>query len=395
MMINKNKFHSPLFKEKEDREETIKILNIINKIQKRPVFYFSIFAIVLLLMPTLIKELNGSPLESFLKNSGLGFLSLGKSDVTALGDVMIFCIVALGFCLLLGYSALASLGTAGFIAIGAYSAYYGIVKWGLGIGVSFVLAIVAALAIGVVVGYISLRIEGIYLAIVTLGVAQIIKEILSALMDTIKIKGSDLTLFGMDSLKLKADHVYYIIIAVLFILMLVTSNLMNSPTGRAMLAMKNSTSAAQTFGISLLKYRLMAFMISIVFAAIAGFLFMMYSRFVSNSSSTLFTLSTSLNILGAVIIGGTKSIWGTIGGVFIIYGIDKLFLQDISIIKNGQVYYIFRENPTLITLFCGILVVVVVMFYPGGLAQLAMELTYKAKTLFKKMKEARYGKDLG
>lgn len=113
---------------------------------------------------------------------------------------------------------------------------------------------------------------------------------------------------------------------------------------------------------------------------------MMYVRYVSNSSSTLFSLSTSLNILGAVIIGGTKSIWGSIGGVFIIYGIDKLFLQDIEF---------FRKNPTLITLFCGILVVVVVMFYPGGLAQLAMELTYKAKTLFKKMKEARYGKDLG
>ena len=172
----------------------------------------------------------------------------------------------------------------------------------------------------------------------------------------------------------------------MFILMLITSNLMNSPTGRAMLAMKNSTSAAQAFGISLLKYRLMAFMISIVFASVAGFLFMLYSRYVSNSSSTLFTLSTSLNILGAVIIGGTKSIWGTIGGTFIIYGIDKMFLQDIEF---------FRENPTLITLFCGILVVVVVMFYPGGLAQLMLEIKFKLTQLFKKMREARYGKDLG
>ena len=161
---------------------------------------------------------------------------------------------------------------------------------------------------------------------------------------------------------------------------------MNSPTGRAMLAMKNSTSAAQAFGISLLKYRLMAFIISIVYASIAGLMYMLYIRYVSNSSSTLFTLSTSLNILGAVIIGGTKSIWGTIGGTFIIYGIDQMFLQDIEF---------FRTNPTLITLFCGILVVLVIMFYPGGLAQLLIEVKFKIQKLLLKRREAKYGKDLG
>lgn len=369
MMIKKNNLSSPLFREQADQRKTAQILEFLSKIRKKPVFAFAIFAIIIAIMP-------------MLADYGV----IGKSMVTALGDTMIFCIVALGFCLLLGYSALASLGTAGFIAIGAYSAYYGIVEWELGIGIAFALAILAALIIGIIVGYISLRIEGIYLAIVTLGVAQIIKEVLSALMDTIKIKGSQLVLLGNEDLKLKTDTCFYILIAVMFVLMLITSNLMNSPTGRAMLAMKNSTSAAQAFGISLLRYRLMAFMISIVFASVAGFLFMLYSRYVSNSSSTLFTLSTSLNILGAVIIGGTKSIWGTIGGTFIIYGIDKMFLQDIEF---------FRENPTLITLFCGILVVVVVMFYPGGLAQLVLELKLKLTKFFKKMREARYGKDLG
>lgn len=361
MMIKKNNLSSPLFFEQAEKKNVT--------VHKKPAFAFVIFAIIIALMP-------------LLADAGV----IGKSVVTAIGDTVIYCIVALGFCLLLGYSALASLGTAGFIAIGAYSAYYGLVEWKLGLGLAFVLAIVAALIIGVIVGYISLRIEGIYLAIVTLGVAQIIKEVLSALMDTIKIKNEHLQLFGNKELTLKTDYCFYILIAVIFVLMVVTSNLMNSPTGRAMLAMKNSTSAAQAFGISLLKYRLMAFMISIVFASVAGFLFMLYSRYVSNSSSTLFTLSTSLNILGAVIIGGTKSIWGTIGGTFIIYGIDKMFLQNIPF---------FRENPTLITLFCGILVVVVVMFYPGGLAQLMLELKYKIIKLRKKLREARYGKDLG
>lgn len=369
-MIKTNRYlESTLFAEQQKARSAAQAQNVLQKLQHHPVTSFAIFALVLIAMQTLSK-------------AGL----VSSSFVTAVGSTLIFVIIGLGFCLLLGYSALASLGTAGFIGIGAYSAYYCLAEWGLTIGFAFVMAIGIALVIGVLVGYISLRIEGIYLAIVTLGVAEILKEVLSAICDTIKLKGSQILLFGMDSMRLKTDYVFYGMVAILFLLMLITQNLMNSPTGRAMLAMKNSTSAAQAFGISLMKYRLMAFIISIVYASIAGLLYMLYIRYVSNSSSTLFSLSTSLNILGAVIIGGTKSIWGTVGGTFIIYGIDKMFLQDIAF---------FRENPTLITLFCGVMVVLVVMFYPGGLAQLVMEARYKLTTLRMNRREARYGKEIG
>ena len=361
-----NKYLSDsLLKQESERQGA----ELLGKLTKRPTFSFAVFAVVMILIQVLSK-------------AGL----IGSSFVNAVGSTLIFCIVGLGFCLLLGYSALASLGTAGFIAIGAYSAYYCLAEWGLTIGLGFIVAILFAVVIGIAVGYISLRIEGIYLAIVTLGISEIIKELLSALCDTIKIKGSQITLLGIESIKLKTDVIYYGIVVILFILMFVTQNLMNSPTGRAMLAMKNSTSAAQAFGVSLMKYRLMAFTISIIYASIAGFLYMLYIRYVTNSTGNLFTLSMSLNILGAVIIGGMKSIWGTIGGMFIIYGIDQMFLQDIKF---------FNENPTFITLFCGILVVVVVMFYPGGLAQLALELKYKLTSRKQKIKEGIYGKDLG
>ena len=368
-MFKTNNLSRALVQQRREEKRVEKTLAFLNKIKKKPITAFAIFAVILMVLQAL---------------SDVGVVP--SSFVTAIGTTVIFCIVGLGFCLLLGYSALASLGTAGFIAIGAYCAYYCLVVWKLPIIAAVLAAILVALVIGVIVGYISLRIEGIYLAIVTLGVAQIIKEVLSAICDTIKIKGSNLLLFGQESLRLKEDYVFYILIAVLFILMVITQNLMNSPKGRAMLAMKNSTSAAQAFGISLLKYRLLAFIISIVYASIAGLLYMFYVRYVSNSSSTLFSLSTSLNILGAVIIGGTKSIWGTIGGTFIIYGIDQMFLQDIEF---------FRNNPTLITLFCGILVILVVMFYPGGLVQLALEIKLKIKKLLLKRREKKYGKDLG
>ena len=147
-------------------------------------------------------------------------------------------------------------------------------------------------------------------------------------------------------------------------------NLINSPTGRAMLAMKNSTSAAQAMGISLMKFRLLSFVISVIFAAVGGVLYMLFIRTITTSTSTLLTLTTSLNILGAVIIGGAKSLWGTTFGVFIIYGLQSMFLSNIPF---------FRENPAFITMVTGVLIIVVVMFFPGGFAQIVGHLWAKGK----------------
>ena len=352
----------------QNKEQSAKrALNIFHKFKIHPVLGYVIFAAVLMIMQS-------------LANNGM----VSSGFIGAVGSTLIYCIVGLGFCLLLGYSALASLGTAGFIGIGAYITYYCLSEYGVGVGVAFVLAIVIAVAVGVFVGFISLRIEGIYLAIVTLGVAQIIKEVLAAIVEgSATISRKDIILLGQTfTIREVRGAVFFLIVAVMLLLMWVTHNLINSPTGRAMLAMKNSTSAAQAFGVSLMKYRLLAFVLSTIFASLAGLLYMLYIRSDVPTSGTLLTLSTSLNILGAVIIGGTKSIWGTIGGTFIIFGIDSMFLQDIKF---------FNDNPTLITIVCGLLVILVVMFFPGGLVQLVKGTIFKIKALFVKWRIRRYG----
>lgn len=282
--------------------------------------------------------------------------------ITALGSTLIYAIVAIGFCLLLGYSGLASLGTAGFIGLGAYMAYY-IVE---GLGAPYILALLATLAvsilIGVSVGFISLRIEGIYLSIMTLGLSEIIRNLLMAIKPTIKIDRNSIRLFGVNV----NDKAVFILIVVTFaVLMILTGNLIRSPYGRGMLAMKNSTSAAQAMGINLMKYRLLAFVITTIFASIGGLLYMMYIRNVTTSTSTLLTLTTSLNILGAVIIGGSKSLWGTTVGAFIIYGLQSMFLSKIEF---------FQKYPAFITMVTGLLIILVVMFYPGGIAQIVSNL---------------------
>lgn len=370
----RNNVLKPLFQENE--KNTLLAITIKNRLRKSPVITYAIFAVVLLMLNEMAK-------------SGL----VETTFVSAINSTLIYCIISIGFCLLLGYSALASLGTAGFFCLGANITYMSLVEWDNSIGLTFVIALAIALAVGALVGYISLRIEGIYLAIVTLGIAQIILEVFKAINgDSLKIKREHITWFNIEYVKgsgvdprFTTDDIYLLMVAILFVLMLITHNLMNSPTGRAMLAMKNSTSAAQAFGVSLLKYRLLSFIISIIYAVIAGIMFMLSEKYVSHSG-TEFTLGTSLNILAIVIIGGMKSIWGAVFGTFLIYGIKSMFLINIPF---------FRENSDFIGLFSGILVILVVMFYPGGLSQLILEIKFKIQKLHIKIKEAKYGKDLG
>ena len=287
---------------------------------------------------------------------------LSSSFAYALGNTLIYAIVAIGFCLLLGYSGLASLGTAGFIGLGSYAAYYLIECLGAPYFVALLVTLAVSILLGMVVGFISLRIEGIYLAIMTLALAEIIRSLLMVLKATIKINIDNIVLFGVN---VNEKAVYLLITATFVILMFLTSNLIRSPVGRAMLAMKDSTSASQAMGISLMKYRLLAFIISTIYAAMGGLLYMMYVRNMTTSTSTLLTLSTSLNILGAVIIGGAKSLWGTTFGAFIIYGLQSLFLSKIRF---------FVDNPAFITMITGLLIIVVVMFFPGGFAQMLASL---------------------
>ena len=334
----------------------------MRKLVGNPFGQFMLLGIVLLIVNTLAQ-------------SGI----LPKSLSVSVASTVIYAIIAIGFCLLLGYSGLASLGTAGFAGIGAYCTYYALQEIGMSFFTALILSIVVAAVIGLIVGFISLRIEGMYLAILTLGLAEILFEIFLNLKQMPMIKLANITFFWM---KLN-DTGKFVLITVLFIILLcLTHNLINSPTGRAMLAMKNSTSAAQAMGISLLKYRLLAFVISTIYASIGGMLYIMLTSSISTSSSTFLSLSMSLNILGAVIVGGSRSLWGSSLGLLLIFGLQSIFFINIPF---------FQEHPEFMGLVSGVLLVLVVMFYPGGLYQLFYEVKGKIAKLRKKRRDEKYG----
>ena len=115
----------------------------------------------------------------------------------------------------------------------------------------------------------------------------------------------------------------------------------------------DSQAAAQAMGVSILKYRLTAFVTATVFATVGGVL---YAVYIQNAPTTAWTLDLSLFIIAMVVVGGFKSIYGTFLGAFIIHGIPNLILADLF----GDVSFIFS----------GVLIILVILFYPYGAIQI-------------------------
>ena len=344
------------------------LLNRFQSFTKHPFFGIFLAAFVMILIQV-------------LGNSGI----LKPSAVDILANIWIYMIVGLGFTLLLGYAGLASLGTAGFIGVGSYVIGFVFNQMGMNFFVAFILGVVLAIILGTIVGFISLRIEGMYLAIITLGLSEILVEVFKFWTPvTGGVNGVQIARPEFFGKVFEREEVYFILVFFMVVVMISVVNIIASPTGRAMLSIKNSTSAAQAMGISVLKYRLMTFVISTVIAVIGGMLYMTYNR---ATTPNMWSIALSLNILAAVVIGGSKSIWGVGLGSLLIFGLDQLVLKRIEFF---QVY----GNASFI--LNGALIILVVMFYPGGIIRMFKDLSNFTKKqingIIRSYKEYRYGK---
>lgn len=160
---------------------------------------------------------------------------------------------------------------------------------------------------------------------------------------------------------------YYLIVVVLVIIMVITSNLMNGKLGRALNAMRGSEAAAQAMGVNLLTHRLIAFALATMFASIAGVL---YVHFIKFSYPSSWILKLSLDFLAMIVIGGLRSIYGTVLGAFIVFALPDIFLKQIPYFENLS--YVLN----------GLLIILVIIFYPNGLISIG----YDIKRLFAKLK---------
>lgn len=314
------------------------------KILKNPHFQFVLFGILLAIIPNL---------------ADYGVLK--SSHITIIGGTLIYAIAALGLNILLGFSGLITLGTAGFMGLASYISAYATINMKLPFEVALILAVVIPTLLGILVGLVSLKIEGMYLAIATLCVAEILRKTFEELdIFTNGFSGKQAgfpVLLGF--LKLDRTTTYYLIVFVLVIIMLLTYNMINGQLGRALNAMRGSEAASQAMGVNLLKYRLVAFALATMFASIAGVLYVHFIRFTYPST---WSLKLSLDFLAMIIIGGLRSIYGTVLGAFIIFAVPDLFLKQIPFFN--QLSYVLN----------GVLIILVIMFYPNGLIHLGRDI---------------------
>jgi branched-chain amino acid transport system permease protein len=287
---------------------------------------------------------------------------------------LIFALATLGLNILTGYAGQLSLGTAAFMAVGAFMAYNFVLRmpW-LGILPSFILAGLCAAAVGIVFGLPSLRIKGFYLAVATLACQFFVLWALQRFGWFTNYSSSGVvTAQNIVILGVPFDtpgRKYLFTLAVVAAMALLAKNLMRSETGRAFMAVRDMDVAASVVGIPMMKTKLLAFAISSFYCGVAGALHAF--SYLGTVEPEAYSLDLSFRILFMIIIGGVGSILGSfLGAAFIT--LFPIFLS----IASGWVSHFFGVEISHATIsnleliIFGGLIIFFLIVEPNGLARL-------------------------
>ncbi|MFC1823972.1 branched-chain amino acid ABC transporter permease [Thermodesulfobacteriota bacterium] len=288
-------------------------------------------------------------------------LKLSTYIIFVLSLIFVYSIVTVGLNILMGYTGQVSLGHAAFMAIGAYSLVNLISKAGL----PFVLALPAsgliAGLLGVIVGPSALRIKGLYLALVTMCFGFIVDVVILEWPDmTNGSEGMLVPYASIGSLELDTDlEKYFLILTVAIIMLVIAKNLIRSRLGRAFVAIRDSDIAAETMGIDLAKYKIIAFGVSAFYAGIAGGLLAPLLGFIGPDNFSLFD---SIAYLIMVVVGGMGSILGSIMGAAFM----TLLPEVIRLFKD---YFpdVLSDQKGIQAILYGLILILFIRFEPNGL----------------------------
>ncbi|MBC8177014.1 MAG: branched-chain amino acid ABC transporter permease [Desulfobacteraceae bacterium] len=287
-------------------------------------------------------------------------LVLDDYITSQLSFICMYSIATVGLMLLTGYTGQISMGHAAFFGIGAYTSAILTSK-----GVPFLLALPTAglLAgfIGIFIGLPALRLSGLYLAIATMGFGFIVDEVLVRWESlTNGNMGMMVDPVSIGPLTFETEvQFYYLTLVVLVLTILAAKNILRSPTGRAMIAIRDSEVAAQAMGISMAKYKTMAFAISAFFTGVAGSLYGHKLTFINPES---FTILVSIEFLAMIIIGGLGSLHGAVyGAAFII------FLPQLIIMTKDYMPKYLADQTGLESALYGLMIMLFILFEPMGI----------------------------
>ena len=235
-----------------------------------------------------------------------------------LATVFIWAVAGIGLMLLVGYTGLVSLGHAAFLAIGAY-AHVALMNVGVPFVLSLPLAVLITAAIGALVGIPALRMTGVYLAVATLAFERIVAygvEHWTSVTGGLRGMGvPQPEFFGVGLYEPRLF--YYVCLVALALGLIVALNLLRSPTGRALVAVRDSEISAESMGVHLARTKTIAFGVSAAFTGLAGALFAHKFGYLAPEA---FTVQTSIQLLLLVVVGGLGSLHGVVfGAIFVAY----------------------------------------------------------------------------
>ena len=304
--------------------------------------------------------------------------------------VCVYTIMAVSLNLTVGILGELSLGHAGFMCVGAFvSAFFSMCMRTSGMNsiLRFVIAILlgalVAAVFGILIGIPVLRLRGDYLAIVTLAFGEIIKNIVNVLYVGRDSKGLHISFTDTAALGLEAeseviikgpqgitgtpnDSTFTIGIIILLLTVFIVTNFVNSRSGRAVMAIRDNRIAAESIGINISKYKLMAFAISASLAGAAGALYA-HNLNTLNALPKNFGYNMSIMILVYVVLGGIGNIRGSVIAATILTALPELLrgfsdyrmliysivLIALMLISNSPRAAVFFEKYSLKTLLAG------------------------------------------
>ncbi|MHB1315436.1 MAG: branched-chain amino acid ABC transporter permease [Christensenellales bacterium] len=258
-------------------------------------------------------------------------------------------IIVLGMNFVTGLVGQMNMGMAGVFACGAYTSAVVTVKLGIDPWLSLFAAIAMGLVIGVMLGWPSLRVKGIYLALTTIGFGEIVRLLASNLPDlTGGTQGlKDIPKYNLFGLKF--DNIvtsYYLLLAFTIIAIILAMRICNSKWGRAFVAIRDNDEAIESSGINIAEVKIKAFICSTVFACVAGALYAHFSGYIT---PTNFTTDYSAKYVMMLMIGGIGSVPGVVIGAFVITQLPEYlrFMSDFYLLVFaviGMLFAIFVPN---------------------------------------------------
>ncbi|MEM7299896.1 MAG: branched-chain amino acid ABC transporter permease [Pseudomonadota bacterium] len=281
-------------------------------------------------------------------------------------QVLIYSIAGMGLMLLTGHTGLPSLGHAAFMAIGCFANIF-LISAGLPWLISFPLAGLLAGAIGVVIAYPVLRLHGVYLAIATLAMSILTADFVvilepwtggvgGAIVSDINLFGYEINYFGAPT------SFYYVVLAVVLIVLILYRNLLRAPLGRAFTAIRDSEISAQAMGINLTRTKVISFFLSCTFTGLAGALVGHSAGYVNHET---FDIVLSITLLLMIIIGGIGSIHGAFFGAMVVGIIPQLIATARSGI--GNLTGVDITIPGLESALFGAILIGFMLFEPFGI----------------------------